>query len=115
MEQDSTSDQRRGHDAWKGEVGDAGRKQRSKEEQEAGARRCIRGRRDRARVMAQCSRVVSGVRKVLAREGGCFRKGCSQNVKRTRMRGFANSSAQKTTLPTGHKNMREDLRCSTGL
>ena len=49
-------------------------------------------------------------------QDGCFRKGCSQNVNRTRVREASPTRVpQKNTLPTGHKNMREDPRCSSGL
>ena len=121
MEQGSTSDQKRGHDAWKEEVG-TGRREEAEEQggaggggQEPGGVSEKDGTGPAAESWQEAAeyRVASG--KSWLGRGGCFRKGCSQKVKRTSVSGFANSSAQQTTLPTGHKNMREDLRCSSGL
>ena len=53
--------------------------------------------------------IVGGIREVLVRERVCFQKGCAPNVKKPRMGSFANSSTQKSTLPTGHLRVREVL------
>ena len=61
--------------------------------QEPGGAFCRR--RDGARIVTDISRIVSGVRKSLLGRGGCFRKGCSKNVKRPKMGSFANSRYPK--------------------